>query len=119
MDRILDKKKRLAARKRRIRMKIKGTAERPRVSVYISNQNIVAQMIDDETGKTVVSVSTLGKGSQVKGKSGKVAAQVGMSLAEKAQAAGVTSAVLDRNGRLYHGKVKEFADAMREKGMKL
>ena len=119
MKRIIDKNRRLRARKLRIRKKVLGVASRPRTSVFISNRSITAQLIDDATGKTLASVSTLEKGSAVKGKSLEQAKMMGEALAEKAKAIGVTTAVFDRNGRRFHGKVKQFADAMKEKGISM
>lgn len=102
--------------KRSIRKKISGTAERPRLSVFRSNQAIYAQVIDDTKGHTVVSASSqeLGK----KGSSIEVAKEVGKKVAEKAQEKGVQTIVFDRNGYLYHGKVKALADGAREAGLK-
>jgi len=107
----------MLARKARIRKKIRGTAMRPRVSVHFSNKNITAQVIDDTAGKTLVSLNSLEKTSPAKGKNVEAARQIGGALADKAKAAGISSVVFDRNGKLYHGKVKVFADAMREKGL--
>ena len=117
MDKILVLRRQLKARKFRIRKKVRGRASRPRVSVYFSNRNIFAQIIDDDSGRTLFSLSTLGKKAAAKGKSREIAKQVGAELAEKATAAGITSMVFDRNGRKYHGKVKDFAEAIREKGI--
>ena len=118
MDSALGKTKdRRNARKARIRNKVRGTAERPRVCVRISNKNIFAQMIDDESGKTLVAASTLGNEAGAKGKNKASAKLVGSALAEKARAAGVQKAVFDRGGKLYHGRVRELAEAIREKGI--
>lgn len=117
MDKILDLRRRLKARKFRIRKKVRGAAARPRVSVYFSNKNIFAQIIDDDAGRTLFSLSTLGKEAAPRGKNREIAKQVGADLAEKAKAAGITSMVFDRNGRRYHGKIKDFAEAIREKGI--
>ncbi|MDH5637513.1 MAG: 50S ribosomal protein L18 [Nitrospinota bacterium] len=117
MKRVQDIRRRMLARKARIRKKIRGTAARPRVSVHFSNKNITAQVIDDTIGKTLVSLNSLEKASPAKGKSVEAARQIGGVLADKAKAAGISSVVFDRNGKLYHGKVKVFADAMREKGL--
>jgi len=119
MKRGLEKKRRLNARKLAIRRKVRGVAARPRVSVFFSNRSVTAQLIDDEAGKTLASVSTLEKGSQIKGKGVQTAKTAGETLAQKANAIGVTAAVFDRNGRKYHGRVKQFADAMREKGISM
>ena len=114
-----ENRRRLAARKARIKKKIRGVAGRPRVSVYFSNRNITAQVIDDEAGKTLASVCSLEKGCPVKGKNLTAAKALGAALAEKVKTAGITAVVFDRNGKLYHGKVKAFAEAMREKGLVL
>lgn len=106
-------------RKSRIRKKISGTTERPRLTIFRSLKHIYAQVIDDTVGKTLVSVSTLEKG-QEKGKRNKDQAQaLGKRLAEKAKSQKIESVVFDRNGYLYHGCVKAFADAVREGGLKL
>lgn len=114
-----ENRRRLVSRKARIRKKIRGVAARPRVSVYFSNRNITAQVIDDAAGRTLASVCSLEKGSPMKGKNLAAARALGAALAEKAKTAGITSVVFDRNGKLYHGKVKAFAEAMREKGLAL
>ena len=101
--------------KYRVRNKISGTAARPRLSVFRSNKQIYAQVIDDETAKTLVSASSLGMEAMPK----KVqAAKVGEALAQKAIEAGITTVVFDRNGYLYHGRVKELADGARKGGLK-
>ncbi len=99
----------------KIRKKIKGTSERPRLSVFKSNKNISAQLIDDVTGKTIVSVSTR---TDVKDKSGKEAAvEVGKLIASKAKAKNIEKIVFDRSGYLFHGRVKSVADGAREGGL--
>lgn len=116
----LDKKlKRLKARKARIRKKISGTKERPRVSVFLSNKNVFAQLIDDKAGKTIVSASTKDKDAGATGKNRDAAKWVGSAISEKALNIGIKQVVFDRNGKRYHGKVKDLADAMREKGLTL
>ncbi len=104
--------------KRGIRLKITGTAEQPRLSVYRSNKGIYAQIINDVDGTTLVSASTLAK-DLTKG-SPKVdqAKEVGKLLAEKAVATGISSVVFDRNGYLYHGRIKSLAEGAREGGLK-
>ena len=103
--------------KRRIRKVIFGTAERPRLSVYRSNTQISAQLIDDNAGKTLVSASSLCKEiAEKKGNKTEQAQLLGAMLAEKAKAAGITAVVFDRNGYLYHGRVKALADAARNGG---
>ena len=99
----------------RIRKNVNGTAERPRLSVFRSNKQIYAQVINDLTGKTLASASSLGLEAMPKKEQ---AAKVGELLAEKAQAAGITQVVFDRNGYLYHGRVKELADGARKGGPK-
>ena len=100
--------------KYRIRKSVNGTAERPRVSVFRSNKQIYAQVINDLTGTTLASASSLGLETMPKKEQ---AAKVGALVAEKALAAGITSVVFDRNGYLYHGRVKELADAARNGGL--
>jgi len=114
--------KRLEARrvrvKQRIRKKVFGTASRPRLTVYRSNTAIYAQIIDDTKGVTLVSASSRVK-TLVEQKATKVekSHQVGKLLAEKAQAAGISAVVFDRNGYKYHGRVKSLADGAREGGL--
>ena len=104
--------------KRRIRKVVSGSAERPRMSVYRSNKEIYAQLIDDISGRTLVSASSRDKGV-VDSKLPKVeqAKQVGKHLAEKAAKAGISTVSFDRNGFLYHGRVKAIADGAREGGL--
>lgn len=99
-----------------IRTKVSGTVERPRLTVFRSNSQIYAQVIDDVKGVTLASASSLG----IKDKMTKTekAAQVGKAIAENAIKAGVTEVVFDRNGYLYHGRVQQLADAAREAGLK-
>ncbi len=104
--------------KRRIRKKITGTSEMPRLSVFRSNKQIYAQIIDDSTGKTLVSASSFNN-KAAKGTKIEQAAVVGKEVAEKAVKAGIDRAVFDRNGYLYHGRVKSLADSAREGGLKL
>lgn len=109
----------LQKRKWRIRKKVTGTAARPRLSLKFSGKHIYAQAIDDTLGSTLVFLSTLDaetRKSNVKGNlSG--AKSLGAAFAAKAKAAGLAAMVFDRNGRLYHGRVKTFADAAREGGL--
>ncbi len=105
--------------KRRIRKHINGTAERPRMTIFRSNKQIYAQLVDDISNKTLMSVSSLSKdaaGEKVTKK--EQAAKVGKLIGEKAVSAGITTVVFDRNGYLYHGRVKQLADAAREAGLK-
>ncbi len=110
---------RLLRRRRSIRHKIMGTAERPRLTVFPSGKHIYAQVIDDMTGQTLASSSTLGKTGVAGDKTANIdaAKAVGKSVAEKAKAAGVTKVAFDRNGRMYHGRIKALADAARESGL--
>lgn len=110
-----DRRQRL---KYHIRKKVKGSSERPRLSVFRSNTAIYAQIIDDIQGKTLVSASTYELGEKKESANIEAATQVGKKIAEKAQAAGILSVVFDRNGYLYHGKVKALADGAREGGLK-
>ena len=101
--------------KYRVRNKVSGTAERPRMSVFRSNKQIYVQIINDLTGNTLVSTSSLGMEACPKKEQ---AAKVGEMAAKKALEAGITTVVFDRNGYLYHGRVKEVADAARNGGLK-
>jgi large subunit ribosomal protein L18 len=105
-------------RHRRVRGKVQGTAERPRLVVSRSNKGIAAQLVDDMDGKTVAAASWLQLKS-FKGNKTAQAAEVGKLLAKNAKQAGVDTAVFDRAGYLYHGRVKALADAVREGGLKL
>ena len=105
-------------RHRRVRAKISGTAARPRLAVYRSNANIVAQIIDDVTGTTLVSASSLEKDFEGNGGNKEAARQVGKTIAERAAAKGITEVVFDRGGYLYHGRVSELAEGAREGGLK-
>lgn len=98
----------------RIRKNVNGTAERPRLSVFRSNKQIYAQVINDITGTTLASASSLGFEKMPKDEQ---AQKVGELIAQKAQAAGIQAVVFDRNGYLYHGRVKELADAARKGGL--
>ncbi|PWJ39358.1 50S ribosomal protein L18 [Sediminitomix flava] len=104
--------------KRRIRGRLSGTAERPRLSVFKSNTAITAQLIDDEKGHTMLTVSSREINAEAKSANIALATEVGKKVAEKATAAGVSAVVFDRNGYLYHGKVKALADGAREAGLK-
>ncbi len=100
-----------------IRAKIAGTPERPRLTVFRSNKAIYAQIIDDVAGHTLASASSVELKSEVQGNTVETAKQVGLRLAEKAKAKNINAVVFDRNGYLYHGKVKALADAAREGGL--
>ncbi len=103
--------------KRRIRKIVKGTAERPRLSVFRSNKEIYAQLIDDNAGVTLVSASSRDKDINVEGTKVAIATAVGKALGEKALKAGIQKVSFDRNGYLYHGRVKALADGAREAGL--
>jgi len=112
----LTKDDRRLKRRRRVRAKVSGTAERPRISVFRSNRGLSAQLIDDVSGRTLAAVEwyepelrDLSKPERTK--------RAGQALAERAKAAGVESAVFDRGGYRYHGHVRAFADAIREGGL--
>jgi large subunit ribosomal protein L18 len=110
-----DRKLARARRHKRVRVRVTGTAQRPRLAVFRSLNHIYAQLIDDASGRTVAAASTVAL------KAGKhdayAAAAVGKEIADKAKKAGVSSAVFDRGGFLYHGRVKALADAAREAGL--
>ena len=113
---VLTKRQRRLKRRRRVRARVSGTAERPRLSVYRSNRGIFAQLIDDTKGHTLAAVNWiepelrgLGAGEQAK--------KAGALLAERAKAAGVETCVFDRGGYRYHGRVKALAEAAREGGL--
>jgi large subunit ribosomal protein L18 len=112
----LNKSDRRLRIRRSIRTKISGTAERPRLTVFRSNKNIYAQLIDDNAGVTLVSVSS----AKVEPAASKTetSSSVGKALATKAQEKGITQVVFDRNGYLYHGRVKSLAEGAREAGLK-
>jgi large subunit ribosomal protein L18 len=107
-------------RRQRVRRKIQGTAERPRLNVFRSLQNIYAQIIDDEKGKTLVAISTLApelKGQLASNNNTAAATAVGELLAKKAAEAGIKQVVFDRAGYVYHGRIKALADAARSGGL--
>jgi len=103
--------------KKGIRKRLTGSAERPRLSVFRSNKGIYAQIIDDTTGKTLVSSSSLAKDFSANGTKSDQSKAVGKAVAEKAVAAGISSVVFDRNGYLYHGRIKSLAEGAREGGL--
>lgn len=101
----------------RIRRVVKGTAERPRLSVFRSNKQIYAQLINDVDGVTLAAASSAMKEFSAKGNKVEVAKEVGKQIAEKANQAGIKAVVFDRGGFLYHGRIKALADAAREGGL--
>ena len=113
---IVTKEARRLKRRRRVRAKVRGTAARPRISVFRSNRGIAAQLIDDERGHTLAAVSWTE--SELRDlKPAEQAAQAGQLLARRAKAAGIERAVFDRGGYQYHGRVKAFAEGVREGGV--
>lgn len=109
-------------RQKRVRKKVLGISERPRLCVFRSSKHIYAQLIDDATGRTLLATSSLPKdlGNEIAGKGGNKegAALVGAEMAERAVKKGIEKVVFDRNGFLYHGRVKALSDAAREHGLK-
>ena len=114
----LNKVLRRAKIKRRIRKKVFGNSAIPRLSVFRSNKQIYAQIIDDTTGKTLASAGSLKHEEAQKAAKLEQAAMVGKMIAENATKAGIQAVVFDRNGYLYHGRVKSLADSARESGLK-
>lgn len=115
----LTKEQRRLRIKNRIRKIVSGTSERPRLSVFRSNKEIYAQIVDDVTGKTISAASSRDKDiSSAKGTKSEIAALVGKAIAEKALKAGVATISFDRGGYLYHGRVKSLAEGAREAGLK-
>jgi large subunit ribosomal protein L18 len=107
-------------RHRRVRRKIRGAAERPRLAVYRSNRHIYAQLVDDDAGRTLASASSVEPDAQGAAGDKKAAAKVvGQLIAQRAKEAGVERAVFDRGGRLYHGRVRSLAEGAREGGLRL
>ncbi|SDM96566.1 50S ribosomal protein L18 [Acetanaerobacterium elongatum] len=105
-------------RHRRVRAKISGTAQRPRLTVFRSSKHIYAQLIDDINGATLVSASTLDKEFEGNGSNKDAAKKIGELLAKKATGKGIENVVFDRSGYIYHGRVKELAEGAREGGLK-
>ena len=105
-------------RHKRVRTKISGTTQVPRLAVCRTNQNIIAQIIDDTKGETLVYVSTMDKDIKTKKANKEAAKEVGASIAKKAVAKKIENVVFDRGGFIYHGVVKELAEAAREAGLK-
>ena len=114
----IDSNKQRLKRHVRVRAKISGTAERPRLCVYRSNANISAQIIDDARGVTLVSASTLEASFEGIGSNKAAAKQVGLTLAQRAIEKGISEVVFDRGGYIFHGRVSELAAGAREGGLK-
>ena len=106
-----------ARRKLRIRKKVEGSVERPRLTVFRSNKQIYAQVIDDATGRTVVSATSLGRDKPGEGGKIAMATVVGEAVAAACKEQGITQVVFDRNGYIYHGRVKALADGARKGGL--
>ena len=102
---------------KRIRRKVSGTTERPRLAIHYSNQHIYVQVIDDTVGRTLVAASTLDKSMEKASSNVESAQKVGKLIAERAKGSNISNVVFDRGGHLYHGKVKALADAAREGGL--
>jgi len=117
MKRSIDKDARRRRIHVRIRRKVKGTPERPRLAVFRSLKHIYAQIIDDRAGRTLVSASSNEKGAPAGGGNIAGAREVGRLVAERAREKGITRVVFDRGGYLYHGRIKALADAAREAGL--
>ncbi|MCA9309089.1 50S ribosomal protein L18 [Candidatus Saccharibacteria bacterium] len=115
MSKIIDTKRKLQQRKNRVRSTVSGTEARPRLSVYISNRQVSAQLINDVTGTTIASATTIG--SKAEGTLSDKAAVVGSEIAKQAGKKKVKTVVLDRNGRLYEKRLQAFADAARKGGL--
>ncbi len=113
-----DKNQARLHRHRRVRGKISGTAECPRLNVYRSTNNIYAQLIDDVKGVTLCSASTLDKDFDGNGGNKEAARKVGLTIAQRAVEKGISEVVFDRGGHIYHGRVKELAEGARECGLK-
>lgn len=113
-----DKNKQRLKRHKRVRGKISGTAECPRLAVYRSNKNIYAQIIDDVKGVTLVSASTIEAGFEGAQGNKEAAKKVGKAIGEKALQKGIETVVFDRGGYIYHGRVSELAEGAREAGLK-
>jgi large subunit ribosomal protein L18 len=115
MNRLVLKKKNAERRANRVAAIIRGTAERPRLAVYVSNTNISVQLIDDVAGNTIASASTVGK--KAPGTMTDKAAGVGKDIADKAKKAKISRVVFDRSSKQYHGRVKALAEAARQAGL--
>jgi len=116
MNNLMHKIRNQWQRKHRVRATVSGSADRPRLSVFISNRHITAQIINDEAGKTLAYISTVGA-KAVKGSMKDRAAWVGEEIAKKAKTAKVKTVVFDRGGHIYHGRVAALADAARNAGL--
>ena len=118
MEHVIDSEARRRGVKARIRRRLTGNGQRPRLVVFRSDRHIYAQAVDDAKGHTLASASTLEKGSPERGGNVAAAKSVGSAIAGKLKALGVETVVFDRGGYLYHGRIKALADAAREAGLK-
>ena len=118
MNKFQAKKAGLERRKRRVRGKVTGTADRPRLAFHRTNAHIYAQVIDDVNGNTLVSASSVEKDFEGNGGNVEAAKKIGSKIAERALAKGIEEVVFDRGGYIYHGRVKALAEAAREGGLK-
>jgi large subunit ribosomal protein L18 len=116
MERLKNKVQNLARRKYRVRARVKGTTTRPRLTVFISNMHVSAQVIDDDKQSTLVYITTVGNKAAT-GTMVEKAAFIGAEIAKKAKAAKIKQVVFDRNGRIYHGRIKALAEAARAEGL--
>jgi large subunit ribosomal protein L18 len=114
----MDRRKARDRRHRRVRKKVRGTAERPRLVVFKSNRYIYAQVVDDDSGRTLASASSLEKALRAKSLSRETATEVGKLVVQRAKGAGVEQVVFDRGGYPYHGRVQALAEAVREAGVR-
>ncbi|MCA9329504.1 50S ribosomal protein L18 [Candidatus Saccharibacteria bacterium] len=115
MNRLTKKIQNLKQRKGRVRAVISGSADRPRLSVHVSNRHISAQLIDDDKKHTIAYVTT--NGSKIGGTMTEKAEAIGEQIAKKAKSVKITKVVFDRNGKLYHGRIKALADSARKNGL--
>lgn len=116
MNRLVKKQHNASLRQQRTRSHVRGSSDRPRLSVHISNRNVTAQIIDDSRGMTLVYASTIGQ-SSLPGTMTNRAQQIGEQIATKAKSAKISKVVFDKGSKLYHGRMKVLADAAREKGL--
>lgn len=117
MNNLQQKQINKAQRKNRVRAKLSGTAERPRLTVTISNTHISAQIIDDVAATTLIGISTVGKKLPANSTMTQKAEWIGSEIAKKAKAKKISKVAFDRNGKMYHGRIKALADAARKEGL--
>ena len=117
MNRLQKKYLNMSQRKKRVRSRVYGTSSRPRLSVFISKHHVSAQLINDDAHHTIASASTVGRGDKLTGTMTDKAIAIGHDIAKKAKKHKVSEVVFDRNGRLYHGRVKALAEAARKEGL--